>query len=147
MSTKENKELMRRLYADTELMSPDAAKRRAVHERYAGPSYVYHNNTFGDLNFEQMFKVMNVLLAAFPDIRYSVDDMIAEGDRVATRYTMTATHTGAYAGIQATGKPIKVNGVEVVRIADGKIAESWDLLDSISMLRQLGALPPTALNK
>lgn len=78
---------------------------------------------------------------AFPDLHIVIEDTIAEGDRVAIRYTVTGTHKGVFNGIPATGKTIDVTGYEIVRIENGKIAELWNLSDTFTTLRQLGVLP------
>jgi ketosteroid isomerase-like protein len=76
----------------------------------------------------------------FQDIRYTVEDLIAEGDRVAVRYTVHATRIGA----GGAGKPVEVTGVTLLRIADGRIREAWIINDQIELFRQLGytLLPP-----
>lgn len=80
-------------------------------------------------------------LAAFPDRRYTVEDLIGESDRVAARWRLEGTHRGEWAGIAATGKEIVQNANVIFRFEDGRIAESWIQLDALGFLRQLGALP------
>ena len=79
--------------------------------------------------------------AAVPDARYTVEDMIAEGDRVVSRFTMTGTQTGEMQGIPPTGKQCKVAGIDIFRVVDGKIVEHWDAVDQLGMLQQLGVIP------
>lgn len=82
---------------------------------------------------------------AFPDASISVDLMVNEGDRVATRYTARGTHRDAFLGIAATGKPIEFSGIHIFRVANGKLVEGWGYLDLATLLMQLGALKfPTA---
>jgi len=77
--------------------------------------------------------------SAFSDIEDIVEDMIGEGDRVATRWTLRVTHTGEFRGIPATGRRIKITGIGIFRFSEeGKVVESWDSLDQLGMLRQLG---------
>jgi steroid delta-isomerase-like uncharacterized protein len=78
-------------------------------------------------------------LAAFPDFRTRVEDQIAEGDKVATRWTGQGTHTGEIFGIAPTGKQVTLSGVFIDRIANGKIVEHWDEADIQGLLQQLGA--------
>ena len=80
--------------------------------------------------------------AAFPDARFIVEDMIAEGDRVAARLTMRGTHLGPLNGMPATGRPVVVSGMSIERIADGRIVEGWNETDALGMLQQLGVFPP-----
>ena len=77
-------------------------------------------------------------LIGMPDIHTEIDELIAEGDKVVARCTMTGTHTGDFFGIPANGKSISVNAVYIVRIADGRIVEHWGLEDVDTLLRQLG---------
>jgi steroid delta-isomerase-like uncharacterized protein len=80
--------------------------------------------------------------AAFPDLQCSVDDEIAEGDRVMTRWTMRGTHLGTFRGLPPTGRFLTGWAMEVSRIEGDKIAEQWLLWDTLDMLQQLGALAP-----
>jgi len=77
----------------------------------------------------------------FGDWKITLDDQIAEGGRIATRWTASATHTGPLMGMPATGKSVQVTGVNVMRFAEGKIAESWSNFDMLTLLRQVGAIP------
>jgi steroid delta-isomerase-like uncharacterized protein len=79
---------------------------------------------------------------AFPDLRFTIEDEITEGDKIAARWTMRGTHLGEYQGRPPTGKTITVTGVSVFRIADGKIQEIHVNMDRLSMMDQLGWLPP-----
>ena len=81
-------------------------------------------------------------LAAFPDLRFAVEQMLAEGDRVMTRCTMTGTHAGAWQGVAPTGRRVSVRMVIVQRIADGRIAEDWVLVEALGLFQQLGLVPP-----
>jgi steroid delta-isomerase-like uncharacterized protein len=76
--------------------------------------------------------------AAFPDIRVTVEDQIAEGEKVSTRRTWHATHQGTYRGIAATGKRVTWAQISIVRFAEGKIVEDWPVTDELSLLQQLG---------
>jgi SnoaL-like polyketide cyclase len=77
----------------------------------------------------------------FRDWNITIDDQIAEGERVATRWTASATHTGPVMGMPPTGKPVRVTGVNVARFAEGEIVESWFNFDMLTLLQQLGAIP------
>jgi steroid delta-isomerase-like uncharacterized protein len=81
---------------------------------------------------------------AFPDVRLTIDDQIAEGDRVVTRWTARGTHQAELFGIPATGRQSTVTGMTIDRIVDGRIAESWTNWDTLGLLQQLGALPALA---
>src|SRR6185369_3342070 len=81
-----------------------------------------------------------IMLAGFPDYQTRIDDLFAEGDKVAARITMSGTHTGLFMGIPGTGKYVSFTGIYIARIANGKIAEHWGEEDGVSLLQQLGVL-------
>ena len=78
---------------------------------------------------------------AFPDLRFTIDEQIAEGDKVVTRWTAHGTHQGELVGIPATGKSSTVTGIVVDRLVNGKITETWGIFDQFGMMQQLGVIP------
>ena len=83
------------------------------------------------------------IVAGFPNVRATVEELLADGDRVIERTTAVATHTGDFNGIPATGKNVVWTEIHIYRLEDGKIAEMWSEIDLLSLLAQLGALPGT----
>ena len=83
----------------------------------------------------------NSYLAGFPDGTITIDDQIAEGEFVATRWTGRGTNTGELMGMPPTGKQVTVSGITYARIADGKTHEAWLIWDTLSLMQQLGAVP------
>ncbi len=81
------------------------------------------------------------LMSAFPDIHYTLDDLIAEGDLVVARFTVRGTHQGNFAGIPATGKQVAMAGIIIHRIQEGKIIEDWVVRDTLGLMQQLGVIP------
>lgn len=79
--------------------------------------------------------------AAFPDLQYTVDDDIAERDLVMTRFSAAGTHLGPFLGAEATGQAIGYTGIDINRIVDGRIVESWVQYDALGLLQQLGLVP------
>ena len=79
---------------------------------------------------------------AFPDLNVKVEDQLAEGDKVATRWTTTGTHQGEFAGIPPTGKQGGVTGTTIARVVGGKIVEERSNWDTLGLLQQLGVIPP-----
>ena len=77
-------------------------------------------------------------LAAFPDIHVTVDEQVAEGDKVSTRRTSTGTHSGMYRGIEPTGKQVTWTQISIVRFEEGKIVEDWPVADELGLLQKLG---------
>ena len=83
-------------------------------------------------------------IASFPDLRFSIEQMLSEGDRVVTQLLMEGTHRGAWLGIPASGKKIRIRMFTVHRVVQGKIVEDWVLVESLGVFQQLGVVPNTA---
>jgi len=81
-----------------------------------------------------------IMLAGFPDYQTTIDELIAEGDKVVARITMTGTHTGSFMGVPPTGRFISFTGIYIARVANGKIVEHWGEEDGVSLLQQIGIL-------
>jgi steroid delta-isomerase-like uncharacterized protein len=95
----------------------------------------------GATGVQALKQVWEVLLRAFPDLHVAVEDVIAEGNKVVARNTVTGTHHGEYRGLPPTGKPVTYNEIFVFRFTGGRIAEIWGVVDVLSQMRQLGAIP------
>jgi steroid delta-isomerase-like uncharacterized protein len=134
MSVEGNKRLMHRFFEAINKGN------NAVWDELCAPGYVYHHN-MGDMTIEQSKQYITSMLAAFPDLNGSIDDMIAEGDKVAARYTMRGTHKGAFRGIAPTGKRITITGLEIDRVAGGKFVETWGCSDTLGLMAQLEVAP------
>ncbi len=80
---------------------------------------------------------------AYPDLHVTIDDLIAEGDKVVSRNTVTGTHKGELMGLPPTGKSVTYNEIFILRFADGRIVESWGVVDLLSEMKQLGVIPPS----
>jgi steroid delta-isomerase-like uncharacterized protein len=91
---------------------------------------------------EGLKEVIGQMRAAFPDIHWVLDEMVAEGEKVVSRFTWSGTHRGTFLGIPATGRSISVKGVVIDHVVAGKMVDSRILMDGLSMMQQLGALPP-----
>jgi steroid delta-isomerase-like uncharacterized protein len=81
---------------------------------------------------------------AYPDATFTIDDMIAEGDQVVTKKTMSGTNTGDFAGVPATGRRVTIQFVDIMRVRDGRIVQHWNIIDQLSWLTQLGIIPDPA---
>jgi steroid delta-isomerase-like uncharacterized protein len=115
----------------------------AVFDELNAPDFVNLSAPPGmpaDLAGGKMF--LAAFINAFPDSHVTIDDMIAEGDRVATKKTMTGTHTGEFNGIAPTGKRLEIQFVDILRLRDGQIIEHWLSMDQLSFMQQLGVIPP-----
>jgi predicted ester cyclase len=82
--------------------------------------------------------------SAFPDLRLTIEDQIAEGDKVMTRWTARGTHTGTLMGLPPTGKRVIITGIRIDRVVGGRIVETWAEFDQLGMLDQLGLAPAPA---
>lgn len=83
-------------------------------------------------------RIWETLLRAFPDIHVTVEDLIAEGDKIVARQTVTGTNSGEYRGMPPTGTSVTYNEIFIARFADGRITDFWGVVDLYSQLRQLG---------
>jgi steroid delta-isomerase-like uncharacterized protein len=140
MPAEENKALVRRLL--TELRQGWTAH---VIERFYSSHYRRHLTPRGPhLTRDEQRERASRLRTAFPDAEAVLEDILAEGDRVAYRLTITGTHRGHFLGVAPTGRRVTVSLFAIVRIEDGKLAEEWGGLDQGDLLRQLGGLgePP-----
>ena len=85
-------------------------------------------------------EVFATLHRAFPDLSVTIEDLIEEGDKVVARNTVTGTHQGKYMGLPPTGKSVTYNEIFIARFADGRIAETWGVVDVLSQMKQLGLI-------
>jgi steroid delta-isomerase-like uncharacterized protein len=104
--------------------------------------YVTHGHGIdlpsGPDGFKQL---VSVFRKAFPDIHFTIEDQIAEGDKVVTRWTSRSTHKGELMGIPATGQQVMTAGISIIQVAAGKIVEGWNNWDRMDMMQQIGAVP------
>ena len=114
----------------------------AADELYA-PYYVDHDPASPEdiRGPEGAKELASMYRNAFPDWRFSVEDQVAEGDMVVTRWIGSGTHQGEIMGIAPTGNRVTMAGTSVERIVDGKIEETWDNYDALGMMQQIGAIP------
>ncbi len=132
--SEENKELVRRFY--NEVINN---KNTAALDDICAPDMVDHTHPPGfPPGVEGTKQLMGRFIATFPDAQLTIEDLIAEGDSVACRWTAQATHLGDAMGIPPTGNRIDITGTSILRFAGGKCVEHWEAFDSASMMRQLG---------
>lgn len=117
----------------------------AAVDDYVSSDFVVHGSTAsGEIHGPDGVRAyFEALRSAFPDLHFTVEEQIADGDRVATRWTAEGTHTGEFQGIPPTGIKCHVAGHDIDRIADGKIVECWSLCNELGLLMQLGIVPST----
>jgi steroid delta-isomerase-like uncharacterized protein len=138
VSTEENKAIIRR-YTEEVWSKGNLA---VVDEIFA-TNYVAHNPLPGQTpGVNGLKQSVTMVRAAFPDWHATVEDMIAEEDKVVNRWSARGTHQGEFMGIAPTGKQITLTGISIQRIAGGKIVEDWLQADMMGMMQQLGVVPP-----
>ena len=106
------------------------------------PDYVLHPEDIRGV--EGLREMVEAYRSAIADLRITIDQQFTEGDHVATRYTIRGTHTGDLMGAPPTGRDVEFTGITISRCRDGRIAEEWELVDTVGLLRQVGALPEMA---
>ena len=135
MSSEENKVLMRRWI--------EAVNQRnlAAFDELCAPDFVYHDASKTMRGLEPYKQVLSMYLTAIPELHITLEDVIAEGDRVVTRQTYRGTHQGNLMGIPPTGKQVTLTGMAITRVASGKVVEQWANNDDLGLLQQLGVVP------
>ena len=136
MSAEDNKSLVRRYLEEVwQKGNPDAV------DDFLAPNYRrYLSPTTPPLDLAGQRQRLAGFRAAFPDIELTIEDMLAEGDRVVFRSTMRATHQGVFQGIAPTGRDVTVSLIDVIRVENGKLVEHWGGPDLFDLLKQLGAV-------
>ena len=137
MSVEDNKALMRRYYLEVwqegsfaaadELVAPNIVDHMPGPDQ--PPGRAGHDAT------------VNIVRTAFPDAQFTIEDLLADDDKVVGRWTMRATHKGELMGIPATGKPVAMSGIDIARWQNGQLAEIWHIEDITGMMLQLGVIP------
>lgn len=140
MSIIENKDLVTRYFKETNATKGDITKVLANIDKYVDPKFVEHLET-GDMNLEQYKQLATYLYKAYSDLNFTIEDVVAEGDKVVVRFTLRGTHKGELLGVAPTGKKVSQAGISIFRIAGGKIAEIWAVHDTLGVMIQLGAIP------
>ena len=139
MSLEENKEVVRRFIEAYNKQNLD------IFDDLVAPDFVDH--THQQQGLKKLKKIFHEAYIGFPDLHETIEDIIAEGDKVWARLTYTATHTGEYLGLAPTGKKIKTTLIAIYRIVNGKIAEGLFFSDQLGFLKPLGAIEFTKKGK
>lgn len=123
-------------------------KKIDVADELIDTNYVHHDPQSPPCNnLGQYREFVRYYLNAFPDLHFDVNDLIADGDVVVTRWTAKGTHNGGLAGVPKTGQRFSITGMTVSRVKDGKFIESWGNWDTLGLLQQLGVAPVEAKGK
>ena len=134
--SEQNKQIARQVFEEIQSKGNVALIDQIVADDYVGhtPPREFHGP-------EGARQFVAMLRGAFPDAQVTVEDQLAEGDRVATRWTCRGTHRGEFQGIPPTGKSVVMSGITIFRIANGKLVEGWNRPDLLGLMQQIGAVP------
>jgi len=137
MSVEENKAVVRRVWEEV----ANQKNLALVDELYAA-NFVFHRAGMEDIRGPEGLKqLLTTFLTAFPDLHFTIEDLVAEGDKVVDRVTATGTHKGDLMGIAPTGKQVKWTAIHINHIVGGKFVETWDVVDMLGLMQQLGVIP------
>ena len=137
MTTDDNKALVQRFFEEV-----INQRNLAALDQFVTPGGVNHTVPAGLP--EEANQFLGLYLNAFPDVKATVEDLMTDGDKVVARVSYRGTHQGTFRGIPPTGKQIAVMGINIFRIANGKLVEHWGITDRLAVLHQLGVVPPLA---
>ena len=131
--SEQNKALVRQFIEEFE-------KRKALPEELIDQNFATHIAGFPSMDLAGYKVHVSGLFTAFPDFKHDIEDLIAEGDKVACRTTLRGTHKGEMMGIAATGKEVTFSRFAIYRISGGKIVEEWAIPDAMGLMQQIGAI-------
>jgi steroid delta-isomerase-like uncharacterized protein len=137
MSTEQNKMLARRAFEEVW----NQGDLNAIDGLYVANQVSHGLGMDVPAGTQGLRQFVSVYRTAYPDTHFTIEDQIAEGDTVATRWTAIGTHRGDLMGIAPTGKRVTVTGITINRIDNGKIVETWNNFDALGQLQQLGVIP------
>ena len=136
MSTEENKAIFQQL-----IQLQEHGDLNTV-DQVIAPNWVNHDGSVPPLQGPEGFKRLTMgFRSAFSDIRLEIEDMVAEGDKVAARWRFHGTNSGSFWGMPPTGKAVNVTATGIFRVVDGKVIDNWVNLDFLGLLQQLGVVP------
>ena len=137
MSEQDNKAVVRRYYDEVlNLRTIDLLDELAVEDYVEHDPFPGQGNGLADLKAR-----VAGLCSAFNPLQFTIQDVIAEGDKVVVRWTYAGTHSGSFMGIPATGKEFGIAGIDIHVVTGGKLAEHWHVVDQLAQMQQLGLIP------
>ena len=137
VSAEDNKALVRRFVDEVQ-----SGGNIDLIDESCSPGFVNHSAPPGIPADREGIKLLTAMFrGAFPDSHFTIEDMVAEGDKVATRKTFRGTHGGDFMGMPPTGRVVSMGLIDIVRVSDGRVVEHWAMGDSLGMMQQLGVIP------
>ena len=140
MSIEDNRRTAQRMIDEVVNANDETARLEVVHPEFHDPT----NPPGMQHGLDGNRQIVTLFHRSFPDVHWDTLDMVSEGDLVATRLVMTGTHRGEFFGIAPTGRSVRVEGIHMLRIRDGKVIEHLGINDDLGFMRQLGAIPAEA---
>ncbi len=135
MSTEEIKSIAHRFFAEQD------RRKGPLAPELCAPNYTAYIGGYPPVDLEGHNQMALMFYGAFPDLNQTIEDTIAEGDKVVLRFTLRGTHKGDFMDIPATNKSITVGGIAFLRVVNGKVAELREQFDQTGMMQQLGVMP------
>jgi steroid delta-isomerase-like uncharacterized protein len=138
MTAEQNKVLVRRFFEEVFNKMDQHAAAEII-----APGFVAHHPAFPDgiRGPEGIMQMTGMFHAAFPDLHYNPQDLVAEGDKVAVRWLASGTHRGPFQGFPATGKSVTITGTDIFRLGASQLEEAWVNSDFLGLMQQLGMIP------
>ncbi len=137
MSAEDNKALVRRFVDEVQ-----SGGNIDLIDEVCSPGFVNHSAPPGIRADREGLKILTAMFrGAFPDSHFTIEDMVAEGDKVVTRKTFHGTHEGEFMGMPPSGRVVSMGLIDIVRVSDGRVVEHWAMGDSLGMMQQLGVIP------
>ena len=136
MTTDDNKAVIRRMFA-----ALDAHDLDLIEQELVDPGYHLHFDSMPEMDKARAVPFFRAFVTGFPDISHTLEEMIAEGDRVGCRLTVRGTNTADFMGMPATNRSIEVNSINMIRLKDGRLVDHQVNSDGVGMMRQLGLIP------
>jgi steroid delta-isomerase-like uncharacterized protein len=133
----QNKQLIRQYFE-----AYDRQDTERIEQLVSSSNYSFHISGMPSMDWNGTRQFYAAAWIGFPDLHHDILDIVAEGDKVAVRYNIIGTHKGELQGIPPTGKEVSFSAMAFITLVDGKIAEEWEIADTMGLMQQIGAIPP-----
>jgi steroid delta-isomerase-like uncharacterized protein len=133
----QNKQLIRQYFE-----AYDRQDTERIEQLVSSSNYSFHISGMPSMDWNGTRQFYAAAWSAFPDLHHDILDIVAEEDKVAVRYNIIGTHKGELQGIPPTGKEVSFSAMAFITLVDGKIAEEWEIADTMGLMQQIGAIPP-----
>jgi steroid delta-isomerase-like uncharacterized protein len=136
VSPDQNKQLIRQYFE-----AYDQQDTERIEQSVSSSNYSFHLPGMPPMDWNGTKQFYAAAWSAFPDLHHDILDIVAEGDKVAVRYSIIGTHKGELQGIPPTGKEVSFGAMDFITLMDGKVAEEWEIADTMGLMQQIGAIP------